>query len=212
MSNIKTPLLSVISLQRAVFLTPFLPWNIELQFGKLTLKKTVVSLDCQEFFFFFKSTFFQYACVHKKWGLTYRPQSWLTTSGRSSVGSKTVRNRGATPKCHHSCKTAEHKSQITEICTPRPPNNENRAAFEWLLPEECSGSCPALCFVGFTMSKELQIPQLLADIRVHVWVVVWEFILGQPRCYHAMLLLIKLVWGRAGLTIGYIMQTFILMT
>lgn len=53
MSNIKTPLLSVISLQRAVFLTPFLPWNIELQFGKLTLKKTVVSLDCQEFFFFF---------------------------------------------------------------------------------------------------------------------------------------------------------------
>lgn len=44
--------------------------------------------------------------------------------------------------------------------------------------------------MGFTMSKELQIPQLLAGIRVHVWVVVWEFILGQSG-YHAMLLLIK---------------------
>lgn len=41
------------------------------------------------------------------------------------------------------------------------------------------------------MSKELQIPQLLADIRQHVWVVVWEFILGQHRYYRAMLLLIK---------------------
>ena len=41
------------------------------------------------------------------------------------------------------------------------------------------------------MSKDLQIPQLLADIRVHVWVVVWEFILGQPHYYHAMLLLIR---------------------
>lgn len=164
-------------------------------------------------FFFFKSTFFQCACVHKKWGLTHRPQSWQTTSGRSSVGSKTVRNRGATPKCHHSCKTAEHKSQITEICTPRPPDNENRAVFEWLLPEERCGSHPALCFVGFTMSKELQIPQLLADFRVQ-WVVMWEFIRGQPRYYHAMLLLIKpdaqwmccsrTVWGKAWLTIGYI--------
>lgn len=46
--------------------------------------------------------------------------------------------------------------------------------------------------MGFTMSKELQIPQLLADIRVHVWVVVRKFILGQPRYYRAMLLLIKL--------------------
>lgn len=144
------------------------PETIELQFGKLTLgkkrekKPTAVTLSCQEQFFFSKSTFFQCSCVHKEWGLTHRPQSWLTTSGRSSVGSKTVRNRGATPKCHHSCKTAEHKSQITEICTPRPPDNENRVAFEWLLPEECSGSCPALCFVGFTMSKKLQIPQLLA--------------------------------------------------
>lgn len=41
------------------------------------------------------------------------------------------------------------------------------------------------------MSKELQIPQLLADISAHVWVVVWEFISGQPHDYHAMLLLIK---------------------
>lgn len=67
------------------------------------------------------------ACVHKRWGLTRRPQSWLATSGRSSLGSGTVRNRGATPKCHHSCKTAEHKSQITEICTPRPRGREKRA-------------------------------------------------------------------------------------
>ena len=51
---------------------------------------------------------------------------------------------------------------------------------------------------------------------------VWEFILGQPRYYRAMLLLIKpaaqwmccshTVRGRAALTIGFIMQTFILMT
>lgn len=34
------------------------------------------------------------------------------TSGRSSAGSRTVRNRGATPKCHHSCKTAEHKAKL----------------------------------------------------------------------------------------------------
>lgn len=176
--------------------TPPPPETMELQFGKLTLRRKKAHCGWSPlpgffFFFFFESTFFQCACVHKKWGLTHRPQSWLTTSGRSSVGSKTVRNRGATPKCHHSCKTAEHKSQITEICTPRPPNNENRAVFEWLLPEECSGSCPALCFVGFTMNKELQIPQLLADIRVHVWVAVWKFILGQPRYYCAMLLPIK---------------------
>lgn len=133
------------------------PENIELQFGKLTQRKksplrfNLIARNIS--FLFFPSTFFQCPCVHKKWGLTHRPQSWLTTSGRTSFGSRTVRNRGATPKCHHSCKTAEHKSQITEICTLRPPDNENRAAFEWLLPEECSGSCPALCFVGFTMSK-----------------------------------------------------------
>lgn len=78
--------------------------------------------------YLFKSIFF--LCVHKEWGLTHRPQSWLPTSGRTSVGSETVRNRGATPKCHHSCKTAEYKSLITEICTPRPPYNENRAAFD----------------------------------------------------------------------------------
>lgn len=103
-------------------------------------------------FFFSKSTFFQCACVQKKCGLTHRPRSWLTTSSRTSVGSKTVRNRGATPKCHHSCKTAEHKSRITEICTLRPLCNENRAR---LLPEEWSGSCPALCFTRFTMNREL---------------------------------------------------------
>lgn len=82
-----------------------------------------------------RKIFFESACVHKKWGLTHRPQSWLTTSGRSSFGSKTVRNRGATPKCHHSCKTAEHKSQITEICTLRPLDHENRACL--------SGCCPS---------------------------------------------------------------------
>lgn len=180
-----------------MILTPFLPLkplNNSLENWPWEKKKGLLwSNPIARNTFFFRSTFFQCACVHKKWGLTHRPQSWLTTSGRSSVGSETVRNRGATPKCHHSCKTAEHKSQITEICTLRPPDNENRAAFEWLLPELCSGSCPALCFVGFTMSKELQIPQLLADIRVHVWVVVWEFILGQLCYYHAMLLLIKLM-------------------
>lgn len=53
-----------------------------------------------------------------------------------------------------------------------------------------SGSGPALCSLGFTMSEELQIPQLLADIRVHVWVSVWELVQGQPH-YYAMLLLIK---------------------
>lgn len=36
-----------------------------------------------------------------------------------------------------------------------------------------------------------KIPQLLADIGAHVWVVVWEFILGQPCYYPVMLLLIK---------------------
>lgn len=76
------------------------------------------------------------ACVHKRWGLTRRPQSWLATSGRSSLGSGTVRNRGATPKCHHSCKTAEHKSQITEICTPRPRGREKGAG-------GLSGCCPS---------------------------------------------------------------------
>lgn len=141
--------------------------------------------------YFFQSTFFHRVCVHKKWGLTRRPQSWLTTSGRSGVGSRTVRNRGATPKCHHSCKTAEHKGLITEICTPRPPDNENRAAFDWLLLERRSASCPALCYVGFTMSVELQIPQLLAGIRVHVWVAVWEITPGQPCCHPATLLLIR---------------------
>lgn len=81
--------------------------------------------------YLFKSTFFQCACVHKKRGLTHSPSSWLTTSGQSSVGRKIVRNRGATPKCHHSCKTAEHKSQITEICIPKLPDKENRGTFEW---------------------------------------------------------------------------------
>lgn len=54
----------------------------------------------------------------------------------SGVGSETVRNRGATPKCHHSCKTAEHKSQITEICSTRPPVPENRAGLR--------GDCPSV--------------------------------------------------------------------
>lgn len=125
--------------------------------------------------FFFKSSFLQCSCVHKKWGLTHRPQCWPTTSGRRSVGSETVRNRGATPKCHHSCKTAEHKSQITEICNPRPPDNENRASFEWPLPAERSVSCPVLYFVGFTMSKKRRIPQLPADVRELVFVVESEF-------------------------------------
>lgn len=176
--------------------------------------------ECQEYIFFSKSTFFHCACVHKKWGLTHRPQSWLTTSGQSSVGSETVRNRGATPKCHHSCKTAEHKSQITEICTPRPPDNENRAAFEWLLPERRSGSRPALCFVGFTTSEELQILQLLAELSVHVWAAAWERTRG--RCYRATLPLLgpdvlppsssHSAWGRVQPTADYITQTFILMT
>lgn len=120
-------------------------------------------------------------------GLTHGPQSWQPTSGRSSVGSETVRNRGATPKCHHSCKTAEHKSQITEICSPRPTDNENRAAFERLLQWKLS----CVMFRGIYYEQELQIPQLLADIRLHVWVVVWKFILSQPGYYCAMLLLIQ---------------------
>lgn len=38
-----------------------------------------------------------------------------------------MRNRGATSECEHSCTTVEYKRPITEICSPRPPCNENRA-------------------------------------------------------------------------------------
>lgn len=133
--------------------------------------------------YFFKSTFFQCGCVHKKWGLTRRPPSWLTTSGRSSVGSKIVRNRGATPKCHHSCKTAEHKSQITEICTPRPPDNENRGAFERLLPENGQWKLSCVMFHGTYYEQET--PDSTAAGRHQcgaALVAVWEFILSQPHC------------------------------
>lgn len=51
--------------------------------------------------------------------------------------------------------------------------------FEWLLPEERGGSGPTLCLLGFTRHKDLQIPQLLADISVHVWEVLWEFAVDQ---------------------------------
>lgn len=138
-------------------------------------------------FFFFKSTFSQCSCVHKKWGLTHRPQSWLATSGRSSVGSEIVRNRGATPKCHHSCKTAEHRSQITEICTPRPPNNENRGTFEWLLQWKLS------CIMFRGIYHEQETPDSTAAGRHHsaASVAVWEFTLLQPHYYCAMLLCMK---------------------
>lgn len=68
----------------------------------------------------------------------------------SSTGSGTVRNRGATPKCQHSCRTAEHKSLITEICSQRPPDSENRAAFDWPLPESSSVTCSPISDVRFT--------------------------------------------------------------
>ncbi|KAL1249973.1 hypothetical protein QQF64_020978 [Cirrhinus molitorella] len=74
----------------------------------------------------------------------------------SSIGSGTVRNRGATPKCQHSCRTAEHKSLITEICSRRPPDSENRAAFDWPLPESGSVTCPPISDVRFTAREELQ--------------------------------------------------------
>lgn len=51
---------------------------------------------------------------------------------------------------------------------------------EWLLPEECGGSGPTSCLLGFTRRKDLQIPQLLADISVHMWEVLWEFAVGEP--------------------------------
>lgn len=61
------------------------------------------------------------------------------------------------------------KAKLQKYVPWGPTDHENRASFEWLRPEECSGSCPALCLVVFTISKALLIPQLLADIMVHVW-------------------------------------------
>lgn len=81
----------------------------------------------------------------------------------SSIGRGTVRNRGATPKCQHSCRTAEHKSLITEICSRRPPDSENRAAFDSTLPESGSVTCPPISDVRFTVRKELQ------DSTAAVW-------------------------------------------
>lgn len=47
----------------------------------------------------------------------------------------------------------------------------------------CSGSCPALCFVGFTMSKKLQIPQLLADITVQR-----RWLCGNSHCFSLIII------------------------
>lgn len=97
-------------------------------------------------------------CVHKKWGLTHRPQPWLRTSGPSGVGSKTVRNRGATPKCHHSCKTAEHKSHITEICTTRPPVPENTASLK--------GDCPPVLWKESCIMSAISKPGWLKELQL----------------------------------------------
>lgn len=51
--------------------------------------------------------------------------------------------------------------------------------FERLPLEERGGSAPPLCLLGFTRRKDLQIPQLPADISVHVWEVWWEFTVDQ---------------------------------
>lgn len=45
--------------------------------------------------------------VHKEWGLTDLTLGCWPAARR--LGKKSVRNKGATPKCHHSCKTAEQK-------------------------------------------------------------------------------------------------------
>lgn len=175
----------------AVLLTRFFrPESTDTNFRKPTLtkrKRPQLNSFAWSVFFFFKSTFSQCSCVHKKWGLTHRPQSWLATSGQSSVGSEIVRNRGATPKCHHSCKTAEHRSQITEICTPRPPNNENRGTFEWLLQWKLS------CIMFRGIYHEQETPDSTAAGRHHsaASVAVWEFTLLQPHYYCAMLLCMK---------------------
>lgn len=110
------------------------------------------------------------ACVHKRWGLTRGPQSWPATSGRSSLGSGTVRNRGATPKCHHSCKTAEHKSQITEICTPRPRGCEKKELGDWVAAARWKWS--HVVFAGIYPAQEP--PDSTAAGR-HQWDVLWEF-------------------------------------
>ncbi len=95
----------------------------------------------------------------------------------SSIGSGTVRNRGATPKCQHSCRTAEHKSLITEICSRRPPDSENRAAFDWPLPESGSVTCPPISDVRFTAHKELQDSTAAVWHQpARAWVCLWRWV------------------------------------
>lgn len=158
--------------------------------------------------YLFKSSFFHRARVHKKWGLTHRPPSWLTTSGQTSVGSKIVRNRGATPKCHHSCKTAEHKGQITEICTLRLPDNENRGTLEWLLPEPRSAVEVLLQRAVCCHEQETQ---------GEVLMIVWEFlkfylclchvvVVHEARCPVVLFTLWVNEGGPCGLTPAFILM------
>lgn len=116
--------------------------------------------------FISKSTISQYACVHKEWGLTADLRLGRRPVAGAALAERSWETGGRHPNVITAAKLLSTKRQITEICTPRLPDNENRGAFEQLLHELRSAVEVVLHYVLWDSPQK---PQLLADFKQQHW-------------------------------------------
>lgn len=167
----------------AVLLTRFFrPESTDTNFRKPTLTKRkrpqLNSFACSVFFFSKAPSLSVHVYIRSGGWHTDLSLGWRPVAG-AALAARSWETGGRHPNVITAAKLLSIEAKLQKYVPRGLPTMKTEAHLSGC----CSGSCPALCFVGFTMSKKLQIPQLLADITVQR-----RWLCGNSHCFSLIII------------------------